>query len=672
MWPDRIAVVRHAERAGNAVETSRVARQSINSEARGWLSAGKEIVKNVKGLEFNVLRRFMRANIRAVKFQKPSGTALVTAALLILLPTLAVLQYQWVGQLSTAARERLQRNVRIAAAQFREAFDGELVRAVLSLQVGPATVREGASERYSDRYNTWLNTAGHPQIVSSVLVVDGDTGQLRLRRWNADVDALEAAEWRPPLETLRPLIEQEFRDFNAGRAFDRRPVLGGEDSLILVPLRNLVVPPRPTPGPQTVTPVFGFTIIELNMQYIREQMLPELASRHFTHVEGDVYRVAVTAAGNPGNVLYRSDPDAPVDPDQADASASLFGIGSQAFFFGRPPRPPVGDGARRSDAPRLREDTLTDPTRPEPADDVSRWQLLVQHQSGSLEAAVARARRQNLAISFGVLLLLTVSIALLAAASRRAHRLARQQMEFVAGVSHELRTPVAVIRSAAENLSHGVVDSGDRVKRYGRLLETEARRLGEMVERVLQYAGIESGLAKGARVPLSPADIIEGAIESSVALLEPEHVVIERDFMPNPPSVVGDAAALRSAVQNLIANAVKYGGRDRWVGIRIEQGRLRRRAEVWITVSDHGDGIPASELPHIFDPFYRGADAVVRQVHGNGLGLSLVRQIVAAHGGRVTVTTRSGAGSSFTIALPSAEPDQQTAAVASQLQTTHS
>jgi signal transduction histidine kinase len=189
---------------------------------------------------------------------------------------------------------------------------------------------------------------------------------------------------------------------------------------------------------------------------------------------------------------------------------------------------------------------------------------------------------------------------------------------------------------------------------------------------VLQYAGIESGLAKGARMPLAPTDITEGAIESAVALLEPEHVTIERDFIQNPPTVVGDAAALRSAVQNLIANAVKYGGRDRWVGIKIEHGRQRRRPEVWITVSDHGEGIPASELPHIFDPFYRGADAVARQVHGNGLGLSLVRQIVAAHGGRVTVTTRAGAGSSFTIALPSAEPDQRASAVASQLQTTHS
>jgi signal transduction histidine kinase len=108
------------------------------------------------------------------------------------------------------------------------------------------------------------------------------------------------------------------------------------------------------------------------------------------------------------------------------------------------------------------------------------------------------------------------------------------------------------------------------------------------------------------------------------------------------------------------------------VGIKAEQSVDSRQSEVHITISDHGPGIPASELPHIFDPFYRGADAVARQVHGNGLGLSLVRRIVVAHGGRVTVATRAGAGSSFTIALPAAPPDTQARAVAQELQTTHS
>jgi len=90
--------------------------------------------------------------------------------------------------------------------------------------------------------------------------------------------------------------------------------------------------------------------------------------------------------------------------------------------------------------------------------------------------------------------------------------------------------------------------------------------------------------------------------------------------VPNLPRVAGDAAALRSAVQNLLANAVKYGGADRWVGIRAEKSS-RRPPEVRITIEDHGPGIPGHELPHIFEPFYRGGDAVARQVRGNGLGL---------------------------------------------------
>jgi signal transduction histidine kinase len=267
---------------------------------------------------------------------------------------------------------------------------------------------------------------------------------------------------------------------------------------------------------------------------------------------------------------------------------------------------------------------------------------------------VARVRRRNLAISFGVLLLLTISVGVLTLSSQRAQRLARQQMEFIAGVSHELRTPVAVIRSAAENLSHGVVGSGDRVKQYGRAIETEARRLGDMVERVLQYAGIASGIGLASRVPLGPAEIIESAADAALHAVGSAR--IDRHIATDLPVVVGDPAALRSAVENLIANAVKYGGADGWVGIRAERGGTRRRPEVLITVEDHGAGIPSDELPHIFNAFYRGQNATARQIHGNGLGLALVRQIVVAHGGRVTVSSRLGSGSAFTIHLPAAEP----------------
>ena len=255
-------------------------------------------------------------------------------------PGLAVLQYRWVGQVSTAERERMQRNLRTAAGQFRENFDGEMIRAVLSLQVGPATALEGTSERYTDRYETWLNTSAHPQVVAAVLLVDSDAGRLRLRRWNPDTHTFEATDWPTALGDWRARFEQELSDFTAGRPPSRRGPFRGDDSTIVTPLRNLVSPRSPAPVPQTVTPVFGFTIIQLNMAYIREQMLPELAERHFIHADGDVYRVSVTNSDDPAKVLYQSDPGAPVERSNADATAGLSAAwirhsSSLALPFGR-------------------------------------------------------------------------------------------------------------------------------------------------------------------------------------------------------------------------------------------------------------------------------------------------------------------------------------------------
>ena len=114
-----------------------------------------------------------------------------------------------------------------------------------------------------------------------------------------------------------------------------------------------------------------------------------------------------------------------------------------------------------------------------------RWQLLIKHRAGSLEAAVTEARRRNLVISFGILLLLAASVGTIIISTGRAQKLARQQVEFVAGVSHELRTPLAVICSAGENLADGVVEAPAQVSQYGALIRNEGRRLTKMVEQGL-------------------------------------------------------------------------------------------------------------------------------------------------------------------------------------------
>src|SRR5690606_19941435 len=305
-------------------------------------------------------------------------------------------------------------------------------------------------------------------------------------------------------------------------------------------------------------------------------------------------------------------------------------------------------------------------------DDLHRWRLVARHRAGSLEAAVAEARSRNLILSFGILLLMALSVGVLARAARRAERLARQQIEFVAAVSHELRTPVSVIGAAAENLADGVVTDPARVKTYGTRIQTEVRRLGETVERVLLYAGIEAGRAIGHRAPVDVGAVVRDVLAAAAPALDEAGITVETDLAGGLPPVSADAGALRAVLANLIANAIKYGGSGRWLKVSASEATAKGRRELRIAVADRGLGIGPADLPHIFEPFYRGAEASARQIHGNGLGLSIVRGIVEAHGGRISVQSTPGAGSTFTVHLPvsAAEPERSESLVAGRLEST--
>lgn len=566
----------------------------------------------------------------------------------MLLPALAVLQYRWVGQVSTAEQERMQRNLRVAAIQFRDSFDAEVGRAFLALQAGPNTARDGGSEQYLDRREAWLDTAEFPDIVANVFIVDAPGDAPRARRFDSGTNSFVEVDWPVSLDGWRSAFVEQLTAFRAD-PFDRRRPFPDDELLLAAPLRGFRPPPAGSNRPEP--PLFGYTVVELDRDYIVNDVLPVLARRFFIHSEGDSYRVAVVDAMDTDRQIYQSDPASPVRLATADATQAFFGPRGPGFFFTR-----RGNGGGRP-GPTGQLPTFARSDAGPPPPDPGRWLVAVQHRSGSLEAAVASVRRRNLGISFGVLLLLSVSVALMAQASRRAQRLARQQMEFVAGVSHELRTPIAVIRSAAENLSHGVVGGSERVKQYGQVMEGEARRLGEMVESVLQYAGVESGRGLGPQAPVAIADLADQAIESARRSVDGD-VEVERSIATDLPVVMGDSAALTSAVQNLVVNAFKYGGDARWVGVRASHVHRGRHGEVHITVEDRGPGIPSEELPHIFEPFYRGTRAVGEQIHGNGLGLSLVQRIARAHGGSVSVRTREAHGTAFTIVLPAAAAHQ--------------
>jgi signal transduction histidine kinase len=250
-----------------------------------------------------------------------------------------------------------------------------------------------------------------------------------------------------------------------------------------------------------------------------------------------------------------------------------------------------------------------------------------------------------------VLGLLAASLVLALAAAQRQQRLARQQMEFVAAVSHELRTPLAVICSAGENLADGVIADSVQVKRYGALIQTEGRRLGDMVERVMEFAGISSGTA--AR-PLTDVDIAKVVAEATDALrcdAADRGVTLTVHANGTLPAVAGDVDALRSAMQNIVGNAVKYSPSGATVDVST-QVRGGEPPRVQVRVADRGLGIDAADLPHIFKPFYRGQRAVDAQVRGTGVGLSVVRHVIDAHEGTIAVESRAGEGTTIVVELP--------------------
>ncbi len=251
-----------------------------------------------------------------------------------------------------------------------------------------------------------------------------------------------------------------------------------------------------------------------------------------------------------------------------------------------------------------------------------------------------------------------MAIGLIVVSAHHAARLAHQQVEFVAAVSHELRTPVSVIGAAAGNLADGIVADPARVKTYGHTIQAEARRLAETVERVLQLAGIMAGRSMPPDT-LAPEALVDEAIAACRYEIDAAGTQVEVDVPADLPPVSGDLVALRSALQNLVSNAIKYSGDARWVRVSARATGQGSGEMVEFAVEDRGLGIHADERARIFEAFSRGRAATDRQIQGSGLGLNLVQRIADAHGGSVSVSSEPGRGSAFTLRLPAARGTAQ-------------
>lgn len=227
-------------------------------------------------------------------------------------------------------------------------------------------------------------------------------------------------------------------------------------------------------------------------------------------------------------------------------------------------------------------------------------------------------------------------------------RLERVRRDFVANVSHELRTPVQLVKGFAETLSEGALSDPEQARRFVGIIGRNAARMESLIGDLLSLASLErEGHAwlKLERVAISP--ILTAASEAIAPRAEARRIEVLIACEAGLASKV-DAGLLEQAVINLIDNAVKYSppATAVSVGARTEGGR------VVIEVRDQGIGIPARDLPRVFERFYRVDKARSRELGGTGLGLAIVRHIAMAHGGEVSVESWEGEGSTFRIFLP--------------------
>ncbi|AKU90159.1 sensor histidine kinase [Vulgatibacter incomptus] len=278
--------------------------------------------------------------------------------------------------------------------------------------------------------------------------------------------------------------------------------------------------------------------------------------------------------------------------------------------------------------------------------------LVVRLPEGRSPASLAFVNR----VVYGALLFLfygaiAVGVVLTSRAVYREAKLSRLKSDFVSHVSHELRTPLTAIRMFVETLRLGRVRSEDERLECLDHLDKEAERLAVLVDRILDWARIESGRRVFRKVETPSAEVARKAVEVFDRQQLAPPGLIRMEIPEGLPPVEVDREAIEVVLVNLLTNAHKYTNSNKEIHLKVRATGKR----VFFDVEDNGPGIPSAERKRIFEHFYRVDDLLTRRTEGTGLGLAIAKRIAEAHGGRIEVGGEVGKGSRFTVALPAAE-----------------
>ena len=278
----------------------------------------------------------------------------------------------------------------------------------------------------------------------------------------------------------------------------------------------------------------------------------------------------------------------------------------------------------------------------------SNWKAAVALKNTNLDDLARNSFLHSAGATVLVLVFLLCGIALTIRAADREARLAQAKSNFVANVSHELKTPLALLSLFSEILELGRVNSEEKKTEYYRILRHESMRLNKVIDNILDFSKIEAGRKTYNFAHSDMAEVIENVLSSYRYQIVNSGFDVQTNIQPDLPAVLIDRDAMAQAISNLIDNAIKYSGEEKQLSIKTQT----LGSDLSIEIADHGIGIPRDEQAKVFEKFYRVGNGLVHDVKGSGLGLSLVKHIIEAHQGTISVESDVGKGSRFTILLP--------------------
>jgi signal transduction histidine kinase len=278
----------------------------------------------------------------------------------------------------------------------------------------------------------------------------------------------------------------------------------------------------------------------------------------------------------------------------------------------------------------------------------SNWKAQIGLKDTNLDELARNSFLHSAGATLLVLVFLFAGMALMIRATDREARLAQAKSNFVANVSHELKTPLSLLSLFSEILELGRVNNEEKKTEYYGIIRHESLRLNKVIDNILDFSKIEAGRKTYNFAERDVAEVIENVLSSYRYQIVNSGFDIRTDIQPDAPPVLIDREALAQAISNLVDNAIKYSRDVKQLSIKMET----RGSDLAIEVADHGIGIPRAEQAKIFDKFYRVGNGLVHDVKGSGLGLSLVKHIIEAHHGTISVDSEVGKGTRFTILLP--------------------